>query len=55
MRHDDVVQLRQATVLSFEMEQFLEGVRADRDGGNALALEEDGGVDTPRRAGSSIT
>lgn len=48
------MQVRQASLVRFHAHEASEFVRADDDGRDALGFEEDGGVDTPRRAGSSV-
>lgn len=54
MRHDHALQLSQAALLSFELQQIGEGAGANSDRRDAEFFEEDSGVDTPRRAGASI-
>ena len=55
MRHDYAVQIRQAALFGFQLQQIGEGGCADGDRRDAEFFKEDGGVDTPRRAGASIT
>ena len=54
VRHDESVKFRQTALLGFQLQQVGEGRCADRDRGNSHLFEEDRGVDTPRRAASSI-
>ena len=51
---DYAIEFRQAALFGFELEQIGEGAGADGDGRDAQFFKEDGGVDTPRRAGASI-
>ena len=55
VRHDQALKVAQPALLGLELKQVGEGARADGDRGDAELFEEDCGVDTPRRAGSSIT
>ena len=54
MGDDQAVELGQAALLGFKLEEVGEGGGADRDGRDAELFEEDRGVDTPRRAAASI-
>ena len=47
-------QVGHAARLALQLGERLELVGADDDGGQALFLEDDGGLDTPGRAGASI-
>ncbi|MCY3646037.1 MAG: hypothetical protein OXH07_03570 [Chloroflexi bacterium] len=50
----DVRQVGRPTLLRFELEESLERIRDDGDGRDSALLKGYRGVDTPRRAGSSV-
>jgi hypothetical protein len=54
VRKRDPMQVRQASLVRFHAHEAGELVCPDDDGRDAQCFEEDGGVDTPRRAGSSV-
>ncbi len=50
VRDGEAVQLGQPALLALQSHELSELVRADDDGRDAFGFQEDGGVDTPRRA-----
>jgi hypothetical protein len=54
VRDGEAVELRQPALDRLQPDEFGELIRADDDGRDAFGFQEDGGVDTPRRAGPSV-